>query len=295
MNRGKIYNIMIGAPSDITEEVRIAIEVIQKWNYLNSDKEKVVLQPMHWSISTYPEAGRPQGSINKQMVEKSDMLISIFGVRIGSPTGIEKSGTIEEINEHIRANKTVMVFFKTSGSYKDLDPKQIQSLQDYRKEIKDKVRWEEFETPDKFKDLLAEKLQLFLNDKWLKETQEEVYHDENIIKDAERTLGQVPSFLQFHNFVFAIDALFEDIKQLLTCYDDIKAKYTLDSVVSDIHSIFDLRNDNGKLRVYEGKREHYIELMNKVNHEKRDEIIRFLNMATEVPEDFQEMDDIFEK
>ena len=219
---------MIGAPSDITEEVRIAIEVIQKWNYLNSDKEKVVLQPMHWSISTYPEAGRPQGSINKQMVEKSDMLISIFGVRIGSPTGIEKSGTIEEINEHIRADKTVMVFFKTSGSYKDLDPKQIQSLQDYRKEIKDKVRWDEFETPDKFKDLLAEKLQLFLNDKWLKETQEEVYHDENIIKDAERTLGQVPSFLQFHNFVFAIDALFEDIKQLLTCYDDIKAKYTLD-------------------------------------------------------------------
>ena len=156
---------MIGAPSDITEEVRIAIEVIQKWNYLNSDKEKVVLQPMHWSISTYPEAGRPQGSINKQMVEKSDMLISIFGVRIGSPTGIEKSGTIEEINEHIRADKTVMVFFKTSGSYKDLDPKQIQSLQDYRKEIKDKVRWDEFETPDKFKDLLAEKLQLFLNDK----------------------------------------------------------------------------------------------------------------------------------
>jgi xylose isomerase len=67
----------------------------------------------------------------------------------------------------------------------------------------------------------------------------------------------------------------------------------LDSVVSDIHSIFDLRNDNGRLRVYEGKREHYIELMNKVNHENRDEIIRFLNMATEVPEDFQEMDDIF--
>ncbi len=28
---------MIGAPSDITEEVRIAIEVIQKWNYLNSE------------------------------------------------------------------------------------------------------------------------------------------------------------------------------------------------------------------------------------------------------------------
>ena len=186
-----------------------------------------------------------------------------------------------------------MVFFKTTGSYKNLDPKQMQYVQDYQKEIKNKVRWEEFESPANFKELLAEKLQLFLNDKWLKETQEEVYHDENIIKDAERTLGQVPSFVQFNNYVFAIDALFEDLVHLLTCYDEIKAKYTLDSVVSLIHSIFELRHDKGKLRVYEGKKENYIEMMRKVNHEKRDEIIRFVNLATEVPEDFQEMDDIF--
>lgn len=285
---------MIGAPSDIKEEVKIAIDVIQKWNYVNSDKEEVILQPLHWSISTYPEVGRPQGTINKQMVEKSDMLISIFGTRIGSPTGLEKSGTIEEINEHIKANKTVMVFFKTSGSYKGLDPKQIQSLQDYQEEIKDKVRWEEFETSSDFKELLTEKLQLFLNATWLKETQEEAYHDDNIIKDAERTLGQVPSFVQFNNYVFALDELFENVEQLLTCHDAIKAKYTLDSVVSLIHAIYDKRNREGKCRVTTGKKDLYIGLMEKVNHEKSDEIIRYLNSAIEVPKDFQEMDDIFQ-
>lgn len=293
MNRGKIYNIMIGAPSDIEEEVKVATDVIQKWNYLNSDKEKVVLQPMHWSISSYPETGRPQGTINKQIVDKSDMLISIFGARIGSPTGIEKSGTIEEINEHIKANKPVMVFFKTSGSYKVLDPKQIQSLKEYKEDIKEIVRWEEFETPSEFKDLLSDKLQLFLNASWLKETQEEVYHDDNIIKDAERTLGQVPSFVQFNNYVFAIDALFEDVEQLLTCHDEIKARYTLDSVIDVIHAIFDKRNNEGKCRVTVGRKAHYLELMKKVNHGKRDEIISFLNVATEVPEDYNEIDDLF--
>ena len=48
----------------------------------------------------------------KQMVEKSDLLVCLFGTRIGTPTDTDASGTIEEIREHIKAGKQVMMFCK---------------------------------------------------------------------------------------------------------------------------------------------------------------------------------------
>ena len=117
MYKARVYHIMIGAPSDIKEEVEILKNVVHKWNDLNSEKEKIVLIPKHWASSTYPTAGaRPQESINKQIVDKSDLLISIFGARLGAPTGKASSGSIEEIDEHLNAGKPVMVFFKKSGT-----------------------------------------------------------------------------------------------------------------------------------------------------------------------------------
>ena len=41
MFQADVYKIMIGAPSDIIEEVDIAINVINHWNYLNSEIQKV--------------------------------------------------------------------------------------------------------------------------------------------------------------------------------------------------------------------------------------------------------------
>ena len=110
MYKARVYHIMIGAPSDIKEEVNIVKEVVHKWNDLYSEKERIVLLPKHWASSTYPTAGaRPQEAINKQIVDKSDLLISIFGARLGAPTGKASSGSIEEIDEHLKAGKPVMV------------------------------------------------------------------------------------------------------------------------------------------------------------------------------------------
>ena len=152
MYRARVYHIMIGAPSDITEEVAIVKEVVSRWNDLNSEKEKVVLLPKFWKTSTYPKAGaRPQESINKQIVEKSDLLISIFGARLGAPTGSSLSGSIEEIDEHLKAGKNVMVFFRRSGSY-DIDPEQLLKVKKYRESIQNDVLWEDYPDIEKFKE-----------------------------------------------------------------------------------------------------------------------------------------------
>ncbi len=61
---------------------------------------------------TTPETGRrTQESINRQIVDPADILIAVFSARLGTPTGKAKSGTVEEIERFLRANKRVMVYF----------------------------------------------------------------------------------------------------------------------------------------------------------------------------------------
>lgn len=132
MYKARVYHIMIGTPSDIKKEVDIVKDALHKWNDLNSQKNRIVLLPKHWATSTYPKSGaRPQESINHQLVENSDLLISIFGSRLGAPTGKALSGTIEEIDEHRKAGKPVMVFFKHSGDIYGIDPDQLRKIQEY--------------------------------------------------------------------------------------------------------------------------------------------------------------------
>ena len=40
MFQADVYKIMIGAPSDIKEEVNIAINAIHHWNNINAEKTK---------------------------------------------------------------------------------------------------------------------------------------------------------------------------------------------------------------------------------------------------------------
>lgn len=168
MYHSEVYNIMIGAPSDIIEEVSTAISVINQWNYINSEATNIVLMPLHWSINSYPTCGaHPQKSINKQLVSKSDLMISIFGAKLGTPTDTEASGTVEEINEHINAGKDVMVFFKLSiDDISSVDPQQLQKIQEFKDNIKNRALWCEFSDNDDFQKKLSEKIQLFVNEHW---------------------------------------------------------------------------------------------------------------------------------
>lgn len=168
MYHSEVYNIMIGSPSDIQEEVNTAINVINRWNYVNSESENIVLMPLHWSFSSYPTCGvHPQKSINKQLVSKSDLMISIFGARMGTPTDTEISGTVEEINKHLDAGKDVMVFFKLSiDDISSIDTQQLQKIKDFKESIKDRVLWCEFTNNEDFEKIINEKIQLFVNVHW---------------------------------------------------------------------------------------------------------------------------------
>lgn len=108
----RVFQILIASPGDVQDERRIISEVIQEWNYLNSAEKSIVLQPLRWETHAAPELNeRPQGVINRQVVDHCDMAVGVFWTRLGTPTGEAESGTAEEIQRVGDAGKPVMVYF----------------------------------------------------------------------------------------------------------------------------------------------------------------------------------------
>ncbi len=76
---------------------------------------RTVLMPIGWETHSVPDTGdRPQAIINGQLLKGADLLVVMFWTRIGSPTGVAQSGTVEEIEEHIRTGKPAMIYFSSA-------------------------------------------------------------------------------------------------------------------------------------------------------------------------------------
>src|SRR5947207_5128394 len=132
----KVYNVMIASPGDVEVERSIVREVVSDWNAANSAARGIVLQPMGWDTHSAPDMGdRPQSIINKQVLHNADLLVAVFWTRLGTPTGAAASGTVEEIEEHVKAGKPAMVYFSSAPVRPDsVDEKQYQALKEFRHE-----------------------------------------------------------------------------------------------------------------------------------------------------------------
>ena len=289
-----MYNVMIGAPSDITDEIKVVETIINEWNQLHSRKEKIVMLPLYWKHSSYPTTGtRPQESLDDQLVAKSDLLISLFSTRIGSPTGDELSGTIEEINLHVKSGKPVMVFFRNSADASKIDLEQFTKLMKYKSEIQSSVYWNDFWDDKDFGELFRKRLQLFINDHWSKDTKDDDLHDEELIREAERNITIAIQECKWCCTIKALWSLFYALQLLLKCKDALRASSSIEEAINLISEIMEKNQKEGKNRVFAGQRDDFIELMEKVKHEKKDRIVNLLLSTQEVPEDFDEMVEIW--
>ncbi len=162
----RVYRILIASPSDVEEEREIAVRVIQEWNDLHSYTRKVALLPLRWETHTAPEYGtRPQEVINRAIVDECDLLIGIFWSRIGSPTGIAESGTLEEIERVGNAGKPIMLYFSRAGiDPEKIDLKQIEKLQAFKDKTYPNGLVEGFKSSIEFRDKLWRQLELKVRD-----------------------------------------------------------------------------------------------------------------------------------
>ncbi len=142
-----VLRVMIASPSDIPD-ARDAVEAaINGWNNTNARNKQVVLLPWRWETSSVPVlGGHPQSLINSQGVDDSDIVVALFGSRLGSPTPDAVSGTVEEIQRAVDAGKPVHLYFSTAALPNDVDTRQLDGLREFRSEISQRGLLGEFAT-----------------------------------------------------------------------------------------------------------------------------------------------------
>lgn len=159
-----VIPVMIASPGDVAEEREIIRTVIHDWNDVNATASRVVLTPIAWETHSSPELGmRAQELINIRLLKDCDLLVGVFWTRLGTPTGNSKSGTVEEIEEHLAAGKPAMIYFSSKPvAPESIDHKQFAEVQVFKDRCKDLGLIEFFDNAQQFKEKFAKQLQLTL-------------------------------------------------------------------------------------------------------------------------------------
>lgn len=157
-----VYRILIASPSDVDEEREVASRIIQDWNDLHSFNKKIVLLPVKWETHSSPTFGvRPQEAINKQIVDDCDMLVGFFWTKIGTPTGEDISGTIEEIKRVSKEGKPVMLYFSKRGKDpSQIDIKQFESLVKFKEDVYKVALVESYSSIVDFRDKVSRQIEM---------------------------------------------------------------------------------------------------------------------------------------
>lgn len=185
---------MIASPGDVASERAIVRDVIYEWNAINSAVRKVVLLPIGWETHSSPEMGAPaQKIINRQVLNKCDLLVGVFWTRIGTPTETHLSGTVEEIEEHIASDKPVMLYFSSQPVAMDtVDLGQVQRLKEFKQSCQNRGLYEGYDSHAEFKEKFYRHLQLKVNEHQLFQVDEAEEFDDVVVES--RT--QIPSLSQ---------------------------------------------------------------------------------------------------
>jgi len=157
---------MIASPGDVASERAIIRDVIYEWNAVHSNIRKIVLLPIGWESHSSPEMGASaQAIINKQVLEKCDLLVGVFWTRIGTPTEQYPSGTVEEIEKHMAATKPAMLYFSSQPVALDsVDPEQVKVLKDFKASCQSRGLYNSYDSHSDFKDKFYRHLQLKVNE-----------------------------------------------------------------------------------------------------------------------------------
>jgi hypothetical protein len=163
--RANVFKVMIASPGDVTEERTIVTEEVSRWNDVNATTRQLVLLPVKWETHSTPEYGaHPQTIINRQLLEDADIVVAIFGTRIGTPTEEYVSGTVEEIKTHVASGKTAKIYFSdVAVSPSVVNPVQYASVQEFKKECQSSSLYAGYKTLDQFRTDFKRHLELELN------------------------------------------------------------------------------------------------------------------------------------
>ena len=194
----RVFNVMIASPSDVASEREIVREVIYEWNAVHSEDRNIVLLPVGWESHSSPEMGaRPQEIINEQTVDRCDLLVGIFGTRIGTDTGEYSSGTVEEIENHIKSGKPAMLYFSNQlGDSRNFETEQYTELMKWKEYYQSRGLCESYDSDSDFKDKFFRQLQIKVNQHEMFQFRGEEINAGFEIEELDRNIPQLSDIAQ---------------------------------------------------------------------------------------------------
>jgi hypothetical protein len=132
---------------------------------LNASHRGVFLLPVGWETHTSPSTGKaPQKIIDEQVLTSADLLVGIFWTRLGTATEDYASGSVEEIEEHVKAGKPAMLYFSSAPVRPDsVEAKQYEALKKFKESLKSRGLYESYGDLNDFREKFYRQLQLKIN------------------------------------------------------------------------------------------------------------------------------------
>jgi nucleoside 2-deoxyribosyltransferase len=161
-----MFPVMLAAPSDLEEELKVMREVVLTWSSVHSRSREVALLPVDYMQDAYPEVReRPQNAVNRQLLDKCDILIAAFWTRLGTPTGTSKSGTVEEIERHVAAGRPAMLYFSNANpTLASIDAGQLEAVRAFKNSMQGQSFYREFVSPNDLRTKLTSDLARLMNE-----------------------------------------------------------------------------------------------------------------------------------
>ena len=134
------YDLLISCPGDVEKYIEVVKDCLDGFNTVIGRINNAEIIGRHWSTDSYAQSGdKPQELLNQQFIRDCDAAVAIFWTRFGTPTDKYGSGTEEEIEEMLSANKQVFMYFVDETiSMSEVDLEQYKKVQVFREKYKDK-------------------------------------------------------------------------------------------------------------------------------------------------------------
>ena len=232
----KKYTILISSPSDVEKYVKNVQKAIKQYNTEYGLLSGIVFDYKNWKENVYPKYGeQAQDVINRQIVEKSDIVIALFGAKLGTPTKEHQSGTIEEIVKITKLGGKALTFFATGKLIKieDINPEQLTKLNIFKRDYYG--IYNGFASATKLEESVInalKNLSLELKDSNIGDLQLKSYYNNELYSD-----------LMFEGYDFLNSPGVKNIK------NEIKTKYDLISSIHFAKKQNKLQNAEGKIEL----------------------------------------------
>ena len=141
-----VVQMLIASPGDTHEERMAILSETSRWNGRHAKGRGFFLSPWLYELHSTPILGdRPQAIINSQGVDKSDVVVAVFDSKLGTDTGVDISGTAEEINRALSLGIPGHVYFAKGELPRDVNTEQLELLRMFKEDLQKKGLYGEYQ------------------------------------------------------------------------------------------------------------------------------------------------------